>query len=118
MKKIIRLFTCIAASISLALLGGGGASAATPVHSTQIAGVVPSSLTSSTIVSPQVAYIWWIWEDYYYTEATCEAAAFYVVSTHAYIHDYKCYQNDLNSAINPGRWSLWVWAPDGTYPLH
>lgn len=117
MKRLIRTLASTGVALSLAVSGVGMASAATPLQSAPVVNVVPDNPVTSAPVAPRVAYIWWIWQDNYYTKETCTAASFNVLSTHAYIRDYQCLKNEIGK-INAGRWSLWVYAPDSIYPIH
>lgn len=110
MGKTRKILGALALSSTLAFAGAGAATAAPTLVETST-----SIATADGVNQPQVAYVWNVWQDNFYTEETCVAASFGILWNHPYIRDYRCIKNTLGG-INPGRWSLWVYVPDAEYP--
>ncbi|MGM7775462.1 hypothetical protein ACSVHC_05495 [Arthrobacter sp. KNU-44] len=99
-----KILGSIALSSVLAFSGISAGTAAAPTSS--VAGAVVDAT-----MEPQVAFVWNVWQDNFYSKETCKRASFAVQSMHRYILNYDCRQNRPGT-FNAGRWSLWVWVPD------
>lgn len=96
---------------ALAFAGSSGALAATDTPSQ----VQKTSEVSTAPDAPDVAMVWTVYQDNYYTKDSCIQASFWVLYNHSYIKDYQCLENPYGQ-INAGRWSLWIYVPDAIAP--
>jgi hypothetical protein len=102
----------ILCSIALSsVLVFSGTNAANALAATTASTAAPAPPIVGATIEPQVAKVWNVWQDNFYSEATCKRASFAILYTHRYIADYRCLQNRPGS-FNAGRWSLWVLVPD------
>lgn len=113
-RRSAKLVATVAVAAGLALTGISGASAADTTQAVQSQDVAASPAGT---VTPQVAMVWTVWQDNFYSKDSCIQMSFWVLQTHTFIRDYQCLQNPYGS-INPGRWSLWVYHADGIYPIN
>ncbi|OMH23253.1 hypothetical protein BKD30_13570 [Tersicoccus phoenicis] len=102
MKDLYKAAAAVALATGLSVSAATGANAAIPPS-----GGLPHSAVGSATVKPAAGYVWISWQDDFYSLQTCQARAFWVVSTHNYIHDYQC-----KPQVN-GRWNLLVLMADG-----
>ena len=102
----------ILCSIALSsVLVFSGTNAANARAATTESTAAPAAPIVGATTEPQVAKVWNVWQDNFYSEGTCKRASFPILYTHRYILDYRCLQNRPGS-FNAGRWSLWVLVPD------
>jgi hypothetical protein len=98
--------------LAVALTAGGVATSAT---ASTVGGVATSAEASATtpsvVVQPEVAYVWTVHSDGFWTLGTCNTYAFGVMYSHPEYRDYEC-EPDPRPAY-AGKWVFWVYAPDG-----
>ena len=73
---------------SVLAFSGTSVGIATAAPTTGFAGAVVDAT-----MEPQVALVWNVWQDNFYSKETCKRASFAVLGMHGYIRDYDCLQN-------------------------